>query len=318
MISVVIPLYNKESTILDTISTVINQTFQNFELIIVDDGSTDNSISLIKKTFKNKALNIIFQKNQGVSVARNTGVENSKYDLIAFLDGDDLWEKEYLETMYHLTMKYPEAGLYCCAGLVKNADGSIFKRITNKITDKLSLIDFFQNPHVFVHTSATIVNKDKFNKVGGFPPNMIRNQDYALFFSIALISKVGYCNQPLSMYVGGVPNQATSKFSIKILDSIIWRHNLVFSNWEKSNFINSSYLVFTKYELRHFFKTQIISDEYEFLNHTIKHLNNNLLNKFYAFEIYLYKRKSLRRIALFFINLTKLRWRLRSYPVFGR
>ena len=123
MISVVIPLYNKESTIQATIASVLKQSFIKFELIIVDDGSTDNSVNLIKDTFNNNDnLRILSQKNQGVSVARNTGVENAKHNLIAFLDGDDLWESTYLENMFKLYLKFPKAGMYCCAGFVKNAD----------------------------------------------------------------------------------------------------------------------------------------------------------------------------------------------------
>ena len=264
----------------------------------------------------NSKKRILSQKNQGVSVARNTGVENAKHNLIAFLDGDDLWESTYLENMFKLYLKFPKAGMYCCAGFVKNADGSIFKRINSKISEKFTKIQFFQNPHVFLHTSSTIVNKDIFNKTKGFPPGMIRNEDYALFFSIALISDVCYCNIPLSTYVGGVPNQATSNFSLKTLESTVFRFNYVFYNWCSSNKSNKEFLIFTKYELRHIFKRNNIKNEYKLIDYYFQNLDNKLLKEFYAFEIYLYKRKTFKTLSKLFINFTKLRWRLRGYPVF--
>jgi len=84
MISVIIPLFNKESTILTTLTSAINQTFKDFEIVIIDDGSTDNSISIINDNFDDHRITIISQENQGVSIASNRGVFHSKYDLIAF------------------------------------------------------------------------------------------------------------------------------------------------------------------------------------------------------------------------------------------
>ena len=83
MISVVIPLYNKAHTIANTLSCVIGQTFQNFEIIIVDDGSTDNGVELIKEKFNDSRIKIISQPNQGVSAARNTGIDNAGGDFIS-------------------------------------------------------------------------------------------------------------------------------------------------------------------------------------------------------------------------------------------
>src|SRR5690554_5521626 len=96
MFSVVIPLYNKELSISNTIQSVLDQTFQNFEIVIVNDGSTDNSVKEVEK-FDDKRIRLIHQENQGVSAARNRGIKEARYEWIAFLDGDDLWEKEHLE-----------------------------------------------------------------------------------------------------------------------------------------------------------------------------------------------------------------------------
>src|SRR5690554_3277529 len=90
MFSVVIPLYNKELSISNTIQSVLDQTFQDFEIVIINDGSTDNSVKEVEK-FDDKRIRLIHQDNQGVSAARNRGIEEARNEWIAFLDADDLW-----------------------------------------------------------------------------------------------------------------------------------------------------------------------------------------------------------------------------------
>lgn len=101
MISVVIPLYNKEKQIANTLHSVLRQTFQNFEIVVVNDGSTDNSVQEVEKV-NDIRIRIVHQNNAGVSAARNKGIEEARYDIIAFLDADDEWKAEYLETQYYL------------------------------------------------------------------------------------------------------------------------------------------------------------------------------------------------------------------------
>ena len=314
MISVIIPLYNKESTILKTLTSVINQAYKDFEIVIIDDGSTDNSISIINNNFDDHRITIISQSNQGVSIARNQGVFHSKYELIAFLDADDLWDEKYLDFMVKAYNMFPYVGMYCCAGFVKNADGSILERVDYEIKNPISRIDFFKNPHIYLHTSSTVVKKEVFNQVGGYPEKMIRNQDFALFFSIALVADVAYCNLLLSTYVGGVANQATSSFSEKTLKSIIWRFNHVHRNWIKFNKKNDLYLVFTKYEIRHQIKTFILNNKFSYLEIFLTDLDSELINEFSFFERFLYKIFFFRKASVLYINLTKVRWRMRRFP----
>jgi glycosyltransferase involved in cell wall biosynthesis len=313
MITVIIPVYNKQTTIQQTLTSVINQSFKDFEIVIVDDGSTDNSISIVNNNFNDNRIKIISQKNQGVSIARNHGVFHSRYELIAFLDADDLWNEKYLEFMVKAYKMFPDAGMYCCAGYVKNADGSLLERVDSKIINPISRIDFFQNPHIYLHTSSTVVKKNVFNIVGGFPEKMIRNQDFALFFSVALISDVVYCNHLLSTYVGGVANQATSSFSDKTLESIIWRYNHVHRNWIKFKKKPYLYLVFTKYEIRHRIKNFIVNNQFAHLYTFLNDLDSELMNEFSFSERFLYKKTFLKRISILYINLTKVRWRLRGF-----
>ena len=95
MFTVVIPLYNKANYIEKAINSVLNQTFTEFEIIVVNDGSTDESLEKIGH-FKDARLKIINQENAGVSTARNNGVKEAKYDYVAFLVADDWWDEHFL------------------------------------------------------------------------------------------------------------------------------------------------------------------------------------------------------------------------------
>src|SRR6056300_1045134 len=98
--SVVIPLYNKEKFIEDTLKSVLNQTFNDFEVIIVNDGSSDNSLSIVEQ-FKSEKIRLFTNKNRGLSYTRNFGIKKAKSQYIGFLDADDLWENDFLETVYN-------------------------------------------------------------------------------------------------------------------------------------------------------------------------------------------------------------------------
>lgn len=314
MISVVIPLYNKAHTIVNTLQTVLNQSFNNFEIIIINDGSTDNGTELIMNFSSDSRIRIIDQENQGVSAARNFGVLNAKFDFIAFLDADDEWLPDYLMKMNEAIELFPAAGMYCCAGIVRNADGSEFDRIAQQYQNKILEIDFFENPGVFLHTSATVVAKAQFLNTSGFPVGMKRNQDFALFFSLAFIAPVVYCGVPLSVYVGGVEGQATSVDQLKVIQHVINRFNLVFDNWLKSSSKNKTFVIFTKYELRHLFITNLRDKDYQSIQYFLGGLDPRIIHLFSAIETSLIANQKLRIIAIVFIIITKLRWRLRGYP----
>ena len=98
--SIVIPLYNKAYSIKRCIDSVLNQSYTKFQIVVVNDGSIDNSVQILKSTYKeqieSKKILLIEQKNQGVSVARNVGISNSKFNYICFLDADDEWKRNFL------------------------------------------------------------------------------------------------------------------------------------------------------------------------------------------------------------------------------
>ena len=107
MISVVIPLYNKEKSIAQTLECVLNQTYKDFEVIVVDDGSKDNSAAIVAQ-FTDTRIHLIRQENGGVSAARNRGIEEAQGKYVAFLDADDVWLTDHLESLVNLIRQYSQ------------------------------------------------------------------------------------------------------------------------------------------------------------------------------------------------------------------
>lgn len=110
--SIIIPLYNKENYIESTLKSVLNQSYENFEIIVVNDGSTDNSLQFVKN-FENKKIKIVNQQNKGVSTARNNGIKSAKGNYIALLDADDYWYPNHLQSFVDSILKFKNESIFC-------------------------------------------------------------------------------------------------------------------------------------------------------------------------------------------------------------
>lgn len=320
MISVVIPLYNKAHTIENTLKTVFNQTYKDFEVVIINDGSIDNGVEVIQQHFNDSRIRIINQSNAGVSVARNRGVKESLGEWVSFLDGDDEWHPEYLSLVSAAISQYPEAGMICTGGLYGNVkDPSIVGyRIASKYINKTSVINFFDNPCAFTHTSGLSVKRSVFEKTHGFPLGMKCCEDFACTQSIALITKTVYIGLPISKYNGGVEGQITSidaETKFKYLKYVVDYYNLVMNDFLLTKSTDKVFKIFLKYDIRHRIKIYIKTRNYRSLNYLLSNLSNEVLNLFPIWEISLYKNN--RNISLYWINFTKLIWRTHGYPIVG-
>ena len=213
MFSVIIPLYNKAPYIERAIQSVLSQTFQEFELIVVDDGSTDNPFVQLSVSSQQlsvdapenfKMMRVIQQQNQGVSTARNNGVKLAKYDYIAFLDADDSWEPTYLEEMNDLIAAYPNAGIYGSSYfIVKNFKKRIAPIGVEKNFDR-GLINYCQvyskTLCMPLWTGATIIRKSIFDLENGFNPRLKLGEDFDLWIRVATKYPVVFLNRPLANY----------------------------------------------------------------------------------------------------------------------
>lgn len=318
MFSVVIPLYNKVHTIIRTLDSVLNQTYTKFEVVVVNDGSTDNSISEIRSFTNDPRVRVIEQTNQGVSAARNKGVVSAKYDYIAFLDGDDEWLPEYLATINKAIEQNPQCGMICCAGLQRSyKTNKTSIRLAKKYDGEIRVINYFENPHVFTHTSATVVTKESFNKVNGFPVSMKKNEDFTFFFSVALVATTVYCGFPLSCYYGDVEGQATKINQIDTLNSeinVCERFNITFKLWDELERTNRLFKVFLKYELRHIFISALRKKNYKLIALYMENLDAGILDLFPTWEFFLYQKPTFLKLNILYILATKVIWRMKAYP----
>ena len=231
-ISIVIPLYNKASTIQHTISSVISQTIQNFELIIVDGNSTDGSFEIASQINDPRIL-LFKQRGKGISTARNQGVEKAKSDIVAFLDADDTWEPNFLETILQLTEKYPNAGMYGTAFAVCRNNNPL--RTVSLDTDKDGALlsyfsDFTEAGHPIIITSAFSVRKSAFLAVGGYSDSLRVGEDHDLFGKLALHYPVAYSPKICSRYnLASENNTDTVDYVLEVpLEEYLTEHN----HWE--------------------------------------------------------------------------------------
>lgn len=193
-VSAVIPLYNKRASIVRAVASVLAQSVQDFELIIVDDGSTDESAELVTG-IRDKRIKLIRQSNQGPGKARNVGAAASSAPLLAFLDADDEWEPDYLASGVKALTDNPSCVAYVCG-----YDSGIFRdQRPNKIVELQKLIGpqklsescegAMLKKHVdAIHSSSTIIRKEVFTKLGGYfdKDRCCYGEDSFLFLQVLL------------------------------------------------------------------------------------------------------------------------------------
>lgn len=208
--SIIVPLYNKAPYIKKALDSIVSQSFKDWECIIMDDGSTDNSVAICEEYIthhtlhiKHNTLNIIHQKNAGVAAARNAGVAASHGDYVAFLDADDWWEPTYLKEMDILIHEYPDAGIYC-------TNYVYYKPGKTQVALKLAR-GYMNYPDVYLQgpmpiwTGATCMPRKVFDEMGGFPVGIKLGEDFLLWAKTALKYKVAFCEKPLAYYNNNVP-----------------------------------------------------------------------------------------------------------------
>ena len=225
--SVIIPLYNKAPYIRKALESVFVQTYTDFELIIVDDGSMDGSAeiaeaSLLEATRRHEAMRqendttptrpiaqspyrLLKQQNAGVSAARNNGFAVSSGDYIAFLDADDWWEPTFLEKMAQLIEDYPEAGLYA-SNYMYYKPGKTRVAVNNIETEYFNYPKaYYEGREMPIWTGATMISRRVMDEMGGFPLGIKLGEDFLLWAKIAMQYKVAFLNEPLAWYNNDVP-----------------------------------------------------------------------------------------------------------------
>ncbi len=212
MFSIVIPLFNKQDSIINAVQSVLNQTYKDYEIIVVDDGSTDDSVKKLEEYVADiELLSVIRKTNKGVSSARNEGIRNTKFDFIAFLDADDFWEPTYLEEQANMIRDFPEAFMWGLSW--NNVHNGIKKPQRNDVPDGFRGIPakyWERGLHLF-WTSAVVVRKSLFEEVGYFDERISCGEDLDMWLRIMLKYQVAFYNKPLANYVLDAENRAMNK-----------------------------------------------------------------------------------------------------------
>ena len=210
--SVVIPLYNKSKYIARTIKSVLNQTFGNFEVIVVDDGSTDDSAAIVEQMMDQR-MRLINQQNSGVSAARTRGIAAARGECVAFLDADDEWLPMFLELVYEAYLQKPDAEI------IYTAYSTSLERIEpSSSCEVIEIDDYFYSAlnGRSMCASAVAIRRSVLERTACFPLGVGRGEDLDLWFRLIWSGKkVYFINKVLSLYYRDASESALLNFRLK-------------------------------------------------------------------------------------------------------
>ena len=245
MISVIIPLYNKEKSVRATLESVRAQSYTDWECIVVDDGSTDKSREVAEQfIIDDLRFKILTKPNGGVCSARNRGIEEAKGEYIALLDGDDIWDKDYLAEQVKMTQDFPAAAMWGI-NFAEMREGKIVRRVPTGLPDEYRgyVEHYFEMPKrvsdLFC-SSSVVIRKDVFDKVGMFDERIKYAEDSDMWFRIIATHKVAFYDRYMVFYQWDAENRAMTKrrdlhsFLLYYVDKYkdpLFKRNKIFYRW---------------------------------------------------------------------------------------
>ena len=262
LISIVIPLYNKESSILKTIQSVISQTYTDYELIVVNDGSTDNGTKIVEN-YPDTRINLINKENGGVCSARNRGIQEAKGEYIALMDADDLWDVKYLEEQVRMIRDFPKAAMWSI-NYAETRNGKIVRRVPTGLPDGYRgyVEHYFEMPERvsdLFHPSSTVVRREVFDKVGLFDERIKYAEDSDLWFRVNALYKTAFYDQYMVSYQLDAENRAMTRrrdlryflpYYVDKYREPIFKQNQIFYRWvNRWSAVHIRRYYFSSYEL---------------------------------------------------------------------
>lgn len=204
MISIIIPLYNKADSISQALDSVLAQTYPNFEVVVVDDGSTDDGAAVVER-YADPRIRLVRQANAGVSAARNKGIAEARGEHVAFLDADDEWMPGFLEEIAALQREYPECKAQA-TNYIFNSNGvkspTILRRLPFK-GERGVLTNYFEVAscsHPPMWTSAVCIDRDLLQEIGGFPVGIKSGEDLLTWARIAVRTQWAFSMKAMAQY----------------------------------------------------------------------------------------------------------------------
>lgn len=247
--TVIIPLYNKEKYISEAIKSILNQTFTDFEVLIVNDCSTDKSLEIASEFVSEKIQIIQHEKNSGLAATRNTGIKKAKSNYVTFLDADDLWKPYFLEKIYNLIQNFPEARIF--GTNYEEIWGKTIKNPHNNSDslpkDFVGYLNFFKinlKQGIYNHGSVCL-HKEVYENVGFYNENIQLSQDLDFNIRANYNYKLAFDNSVQMSYFMQTDNQLTRS---SIVNKTIPDYDL-YEDWTKNNSDLKKYLDFERYVL---------------------------------------------------------------------
>lgn len=243
MVSVVIPLYNKENSITSTLQSVCAQTYTDFEVLVVNDGSTDNGATLAAK-YPDTRIRVINKPNGGVCSARNRGINEAKGEFVALLDGDDQWDKEYLAEQVKMINDFPEAAMWGINFAELNQGKLIRKLETGLPAGYRGCVENYFEMKGRVSdlfcSSSVVIRKEVFDKVGMFDERLKYSEDIDMWFRIIANYPVAFYDRYMAWYLYDAENRAMNRkrllkywlpYYVEKYKDPLFKHNETFYRW---------------------------------------------------------------------------------------
>lgn len=253
--TVIIPLFNKEHYVENTIKSILNQTFTDYEILIINDCSTDKSIEKVKPFLSENIKLIEHFENKGLSAARNTGIKNATADYITFLDADDEWKPHFLKTIHQLIIDFPEACIFAT-----NYEEIYNSKVTNPhnhaenlTKDSSQIIDFFKynlGQGIYNHGSVCF-HKKVYQTVGFYDENIDFSEDLDFNIRVNAAYRLAFCNTVGMRYFMQTDNQLTRSSILKKRLPDYDKYDVL----AKGNDSFQKYLAFERYVLAKHVKT---------------------------------------------------------------
>ncbi len=209
--SVIIPLYNKEREVEATIRSVVAQTYQPLEIVVVDDGSTDGSAKVVE-SIGSPLVRLIRQANAGECAARNRAMSEARGDYFALIDADDEWKPEFLEEVAGMIEEFPDCGIYSTAFDIVSPTGTVRG---NCPTERGIVENFWRESMTRYVTipSATVLPRRVVEQLGGFPEGMKMGGDQWMWLKVASHHKVCFSPHPLCNYSMVASNRSSAIYT---------------------------------------------------------------------------------------------------------
>jgi glycosyltransferase involved in cell wall biosynthesis len=296
--TVIIPLFNKENFIESTLNSVLNQNFNDFEVLVINDGSTDKSEEKVLN-FKDPRIHYFHKENGGVSTARNFGIAKTKSDYMTFIDADDYWYPDFLQEMFENIGRFPEQKVFSAAIEVETSKKIFPSSYSIVKTGDFEIVNYFEASckETVICTSCAVFHKSVFEKTGNFDITLKSGEDTDMWVRIGLNYPILFSWKILARYV--YDDQSLTKNHKTTINSLDFSK---YTSLEKTNPSLKKFLDLNRFSLA--VKSKLIGEKKHFLLfYKAIDLENLSLKKRIILELPIYILKPLIDLKAFLVTI---------------